>query len=411
MLPTPRDVTPAPARRPAWRFVVETILFLSYAVFGLSWIGVAPLMAVLQAHFHVGSSAIALLNTTVAAAKMVTPIVTGFAAARIGLRRTLTVGALCIVAGGVLLPLSDRFALALVGRFIFGCGGAVVVTLLAPVVVQWFEGGERLVVNALNNVAVNTGIAITLFTTTPLAARFGWRGALFIYSGLSASLALAWILLGRERDAAAIPRTATSRAPAVASYRDVWRRRETWLVTLGFLAPLALYLAFNTWLPRYLVEARGVAQTTASHLMGLCNLVGIPAAIAGGVLSARLGHRRLFIIGAGLAIGGGALGLLYARTPTGLLASACVLGAALFVASSPLLTTAMELPGMTPAHVSLLMGTVLSGSYLVSSLSPVLVGWLRDRGTSLLPGLVVWAAFSFVLVPVGVLLPETGRRR
>jgi cyanate permease len=38
----------------------------------------------------------------------------------------------------------------------------------------------------------------------------------------------------------------------------------------------------------------------------------------------------------------------------------------------------------------------------------VLVGWLHDTTGSFLPGLAIWAAFSWVLALGGLLLPETG---
>jgi cyanate permease len=177
------------------------------------------------------------------------------------------------------------------------------------------------------------------------------------------------------------------------------------------MAPLALYLALNTWLPRYYVEALGMTRAAAARYTGLFNLVGIPAAIAGGVLTRRVGLRRPFLIGAGLLVGMGALGMILGRQPAVLLGSAVALGTAFFIGGSPLLTTAMELPGMTPAHVGLMMGTLFSASYLVSSASPILVGWLRDRSGSFLPGLLVWAVASFALAVCGFLLPETGPGR
>jgi cyanate permease len=271
---------------------------------------------------------------------------------------------------------------------------------------QWFGPEELPLVNGLNNVAVNTGIAVTLFATVPLAERLGWRQALLAYAGLNAASALAWAVLGRDRAAPVAGPPARS-----ARYAEVWRMRETWLITIAFLAPLALYLALNTWLPQYYVEARGMQRAAASRYTGLFNLVGIPSALLGAVLTRRLGLRRPFLIGAGTLVGFGALGMIVGRSPAVLLASAVILGVAFFLAGSPLFTTAMELPGMTPERVALMMGTVFSASYLVSSFSPVWVGWLRDRTGSFVPGLVSWAVLSFALALAGLLLPETGPAR
>ena len=103
--------------------------------------------------------------------------------------------------------------------------------------------------------------------------------------------------------------------------------------------------------------------------------------------------------------------MFHLRDPALLMGCAVLLGIAFFIGGSALFTIPMETRGMTPAHVSLVMGTVFSFGYLVSSWSPVLVGWLRDRTGSYVPGLTIWAAFSWTLLVCALLLPETGPGR
>lgn len=385
-----------------YRFVIEALLFVTYALFGLSWIGVTPLIPELQRRFAISSAEVGLMNTAVSLAKVVAPLLTGYLAVRLGLKRTILLGSACI-GSAIAAPLVRSYRLFLLSRFVFGLGGAVVVTLLGPAVLRWFPRRELAVVNALNNVAANTGIALALFATVPLASALGASGTLTLYAALNLLLLGAWALLGREGDA---PTPTAALAPA--RYRDVWRRRETWLATLAFASTLALYLAFNTWLPRYYVEVFGLSPAAAARATGLFNLVGIPSAILGGVLTARLGRRRPFLIGAGLLVSAAAFGMFLHPSPLLITASAIALGVAFFIAGSPLFTTVMELPGVTPAHLSLIMGTLFSVSYVISSCSPVVVGLLRDRTGSFLPGLVLWSLLASGLALAGLLLPETG---
>jgi CP family cyanate transporter-like MFS transporter len=393
------------AERPSsYRFLVEALLFLTYAAFGLSWIAITPLMGDLQAAFHISGAQLGLISAVVSVAKVIAPLLTGMLAVRLGLKRTLMVGSLFICVAAF-APFAPDFKWFLASRFLFGVGGAVVVTLMGPMVMQWFPKSELPIVNAFNNVAVNTGITITLFATAPLAAHIGWQHTLVAYGLVSATLALAWALLGREREVAPVAGAAPE---ADVRYMDVWRMRETWLIALCFAGPLALYLAFNTWLPKHYMEAYHMTKAAASQYTGLFNLVGIPSAIAAGFLTRSLGLRRPFIIASGIGMGIAAFGMFLAPTPPLLLASAVLLGISLFAYVAPLFTIPMELPGMTPRHVSLMMGTVYSFAYLFSSLSPVVVGWLHDATGSFVPGLSIWAGFSFVLALGGLLLPETG---
>jgi cyanate permease len=107
-------------------------------------------------------------------------------------------------------------------------------------------------------------------------------------------------------------------------------------------------------------------------------------------------------------MGFAAFGMILAPSPAYITVAAVALGTALFTYVAPLFTIPMELEGMTSRHVSLMMGTVFSFAYLFSSLSPVMVGYLHDLTGSFLPGLAVWAVFSWVLALGGILLPETG---
>ncbi|MBM3267455.1 MAG: MFS transporter [Candidatus Sericytochromatia bacterium] len=394
--------------KPYYRYVIETLLFLTYAAFGVSWIAVTPLVGDLQAEFGINSAQLGLLNTLVAVAKVVAPILTGLLAIRIGLKKAILLGSLCICFAA-LAPFSPNFGWFLASRFMFGIGGAMVVTLLGPMTMQWFNAKERPLINAFNNVAVNTGITITLFATVPLASLLGWRHTLLVYGLISVALCVAWAVLGREHAAETggnAAATATNKANV--TYGDVWRMPETWIIALGFAGPLALYLAFNTWLPRHYMEAFGMTKAAASQFTGLFNLVGIPTAIAAGLLTQKLGVRRPFIIGAGFLMVASAFGMILFRHPALIMLSAVGLGIALFAYVAPLFTIPMELPGATPQHVSLMMGTVFSIAYVFSSLSPVVAGFLRDLTGSFLPGLGTWAFFSLALAAAGMLLPETG---
>lgn len=391
----------------SYRFLIAAVLFLTYAAFGLSWIAVTPLIGEIMTEYQINATQFGLLNTLVTIAKVFAPLLTGLLAVRFGIKKTILLGSL-FISCAALAPFAPNFTTFLASRFLFGVGGAIVVTLLSASAMQWFPKDELPLVNGFNNVAVNTGITITLFLTVPLAGMLGWRKTLLVYGLVSVALLVAWAVLGRDR--ATEPAAAAAAPTETARYRDIWRMKETWLIALIFTGPLALYLAYNTWLPKYYMEAFGMTKAAAAQYTGMFNLIGIPTAILSGIATKQLGLRKPFILVAGVLIGFAALGMFLVNNPVVILASAFVLGICLFLASSPLLTLAMELPGMTPQKISLLMGTMFSFAYVVSSLSPMLVGFLRDTTGSFVPGFAVWAVGSWVVLVGGLLLPETGPR-
>ena len=393
---------------PRHRYVIEAILFLTYALFGVSWLAVAPIAKDLAAHFQVSLTRLALLGTVVTIAKVIAPIVTGQVAGKLGLKRTILAGSF-LIALVIIAPLVPSFEVFLATRFLFGLGGAILVTLMAPMVMQWFPREELPTVNAWNGVAVNTGIAITMYTTPPLAATsLGWKGTLLVFGAANVAMFFLWAAFGRERKAEAGP-AAQAQAPAAeVSYLDVWKLKETWLASLAFTGAVALYLSFSTWLPTFYQEAFHFERAAAARYSGIVNLAGIPSAIVCGYLTKTLGVRRPFLIVGGLVTGTVAFGMFLSGNPAVIMASAVLLGIGLFIPTAAITTLLMELPGITPRHVSLIMGTMFSFCYVVSAFAPNLVAFLHDKTGSFVPGFAVLTVLSWVIFIAGFFLPETG---
>ncbi len=392
---------PVPSPSP-YRFLIEALLFLSYFVFGLSWMGYAPFLADYKTRYALSHGQAGLLISSVSFAKIFVPFLAGALATRLGVKRALLLGMVCICAS-VFTPFAGDYNLVLASRFVLGAGGAIVVTLFGAAILQWFPADERPLVNGINGVAVNSGIALALFVTVPLAQRFGRNELLAGYALISVFLTLAWWLLGRDHG----PAQGSATTAAGESYSSVLRSPETWYLAFGFAGPLSLYLVFNTWLPTFYQQSLGLPAAQASQLTGLANLVGIPAAIAGGLLTRRSGRRRPWIWGSGLVLCLSGFGLFLTRDLLWLTGFAVVYGVSIFLWVSPLLTLAMELPGMTPTRLSLVMGVFFGGSYIVAFFAPILTGALRDWTGSFTPGFVIFTLACWSLVAAGLLLPET----
>lgn len=383
----------------AW--IVEALLFLIYFAFGISWFAFSPLRGDIESFYHISKLEGGALFSSVSMAKSFVPFLAGFLVAGLGLKRSVQIGSLlCAVA--VIVPFSPDYKTMLMLRFWFGVGGALVVTLMGPIVMQLFPREKLPMINGLNNVAVNTGI-VTAFQIVPaLHEGYAWRTILVGCGLLSLALAVAWFFLGADAPAGAKKETA--------SFSQVALRKETWLITLAFTGPLALYLALNSTLPDHFRVCFGLDAKAASSLTSLFNLVGIPTAIFSGWITGKLGLRRPLIITAGVLMPLCSLGLCFAPFQVVRLASAIGLGFSLFLYVAPLFTIPMELPGSNAAFVARLNGIVFSGAYLLSGLSPMIVGFLFDKTQSYSAGLGFFCLTSALLGLAGWFLPETGPR-
>ncbi len=152
---------------------------------------------------------------------------------------------------------------------------------------------------------------------------------------------------------------------------------------------LALYLIVNTWLPTYLETAFGLTRAAASAATSTMNIWGIPASLAIGVLLQRKVWRvRGWILVGAIVLPLGMAGALLADE-TWRMTFFAVAGMGLFIPVAPLVTLLQKQPGMTAARFGMVMGTMGSVTYIVSSVAPNIVGTAIKSGvpigTALLP--------------------------
>jgi CP family cyanate transporter-like MFS transporter len=360
--------------------LIPLALFGMYASFGAAWMSVVPLFPELKAALGVDTNAVVGLVTVVALAKSVVPIAAGLLAARIGLTSSMRLAAvLCTVAVGA--PWLASFEAQLGARVVFGIGGAMWFALMGAVVVDVVAPERRGFVNALNGVAINTGAIVGLKAALPLKEVLGHQGALTLLSSGTVVFAAFVFLCGPLSSSTTKPTTSLSTVGR--SYRSVLRERMTWVIAAAFAGPLALYLIMNTWLSPHLEATFGMSRAEAASWLSTMNLWGIPASLVVGTLLQRnVKTVRLHILAGALALPVGVFGALTVDA-TWRSSFFAIAGIGMFLPVAPLVTALQRQPGMTAAKVGMVMGTMGSVTYIVSSLAPNVVGAVVQAGIGL----------------------------
>ncbi|HEY4223764.1 MAG TPA: MFS transporter, partial [Myxococcota bacterium] len=246
--------------------VVAVVMPLMYLLFGITWMGFVPLMPEVLTSTGSKPADAALLVTIISMAKSIVPILAGIVAARLGLSSTLRIAGVLILVGGIAPWLHDYAAVVAV-RFLFGVGGAVWVTLMGPVVLAALSPTARPVANAVNGVAVNSGVVIAFAVMLPLSKIIGFQAALSVASLVAALCLGALTFVGKIGDA--VPPAAIGRT--LKAYGQSLTVSTTWILAVASTGPLALYLVLNTFLGTHLLQSLGAgvdaatARSTASH--------------------------------------------------------------------------------------------------------------------------------------------------
>jgi len=371
---------------------IAFILFGMYVTFGMSWLGIVPVLPEVLKALQIDVSQGSSLYSIVSLAKSIVPIMAGILAARWGLTNPLRLsGGLILI--GLLIPFLPAYALWIAGRFVFGVGGAIWVALMGAVTMQIFPPGQRPIVNAFNGVAVNIGIILALQLTNPLSAALGWKYTLAIYSLLSGLFYLGLLSVGSLAPSPAkqAPVSGTGQLKVESQgpgYLDTLKMPVTWIVSLSFAGPLALYLVLNYWLPIYFQEVTWLVPVTEgmtevarkkiikgeiNQLMSWLNLWGCVSSIATGFLLQSFKKTKPFILVASVLLPVASLMALQSSDKGVLTLMLALTGVGMFLSVAPLVTLLQSQPKMNPVVIGMIMGTMFSVTYILSAMAPELV--------------------------------------
>jgi CP family cyanate transporter-like MFS transporter len=207
--------------------------------------------------------------------------------------RTAVLGGLVAIAAGSVLRVLDGPAVLLAGTLVVGAAMTVGNVLLPAVVKSEFPARAGTVTGMYTG-ALAAGAALTSALTAPVAAIWGWRTGLAVWSLVAVLAAVVWLTATGRRPA--------GRAHGVAARTDsvpvrVWRSPVAWAVTVVLAMQSALYYAITAWLPSLLIDDAALSLRTASLAASVFQLLGIPGALLVPALLSRLREQR------GLALG------------------------------------------------------------------------------------------------------------
>jgi len=323
----------------------------------------------------------------------------GYLTDRYGLRWTYAAGFLLWSLGAAAIGLAHSFAQILALRLVLGVGEAVAIPAGMAYIRRNFLPHEQGLPIGIFASGAMVGPAAGALLSGFLLDRIGWR-AIFVLTGLGGCLWLVpWLLMAPAR----LPQLENS--PRHGKQPFPWnaliRNRLTWAITVGvFFYQYSFYFCL-TWLPAYLVMARGLSFLRMGTFTGLPLLAMAAVSMLGGRLSdycaVRFGRplvvRRSFVAG-GMLLASVLILLLFFSSPAALFATLLVSFIGIgFAGTNYWALTQL----ISPADV---IGRVVGCQNTIGNVAgicaPLLTGLLVARTGSFQSAIIV-AAGSFVM--------------
>lgn len=369
------------------RRVVFGIVLASFVLSFFHRTAPAAIAAELTRAFALNAATLGTLAATYFYVYTLLQIPVGVLADTLGPRRILTAGSVIAGVGSLAFALAPTWEVAAAGRTLVGVGVSVAFIAILKISAVWFPANRFATLNGVTMFAGNVGAVIAGAPLAWAVTQTSWRNVFVGLAVLSLALGLAtWLRVRDTPQALGFP-PVNAHAPATfatahwtRALRDVLANPATWP---GFFVNVGIggsYLAFaGLWAVPFLVERYGMSRVNAAEHASLL-LLGVAFGSLGiGLLSDRLGHRRILMRACALLYALSWLPwLLHVQWPFSVTLAWAFLMGLLIPGFTLSWTVAKEVN--RPEHSGMATSVVNLGIFLGAGILQPLVGWVLDRG-------------------------------
>jgi sugar phosphate permease len=407
--PTFVATTTVTARATKTRWLILLLIGIMYMITYMDRTGISIAAPSIAHEFGFSQTAIGIVFSVFLWAYALGQVPAGWFADRFGPRLTLLIlvplwsvmTAMTSVATGILS--------LIIVRFIFGLAEAGAFPAATRGMQLWFPSSERGIVHGVSHSFSRFAVAIVPFIAVSIIAALGWRWIFYLFGaiGLFWSFAFFWLYrdlpekhpgvnrleLAYIRECsfdgvAPLPRVAQKRPEE--PWKKIFGSRNMWYIAVSYGCFYYGTYFYVTWFPDYLLQYRHVSLKTMGTLAPLPLVAGMVGDLLGGSLTdgiyrktGRLKFARRVVAAPSMMASGLCL-IPAALTHDAMTAIFCLAVSLFFLelVISPAWAVPMDVGGRFSGTVSGLMN--MTGA-LVASVSPIIFGYLVQRGQWITP--------------------------
>jgi len=276
------------------RWKIGLLMFLGILINYLDRVNISQSILIISKTFQFTALQKGWVLSAFASGYVLAMMVGGYLVSKLGARVALTAAGTLLALASVGCGLSTGFVSLLVFRFLIGVFEAPVYPAFASIAGTWFPKNERAKAIGLFDIGSYMGIASATLVIGFLLTNFNW-GVSFIFSGACTLVwALVWYayfrdnparhprISHREVETIAGNNTVTGLATAKTPWLKYLTNKKVIGISVGFFCFNYLKSFYLTWLPTYMVEAKGIKLLSYS----LVGSIPVIFAVIGEIITA-----------------------------------------------------------------------------------------------------------------------------
>jgi len=371
------------------RYTVLSILSISWIVSFTDRAVMSVAIPYIAVDYHLSPLAMGAVLSAFFASYSISQIPGGLLSDKFGVRRVATIAMLWWSVFTAITGAAANLTQMLIARFAFGLGEGVFPACAFKMIAVWFPKKERATANAIKFASGPLGAALAPLAVVQIVSLWGWRAVFYslFLPGVLISL-LFWIFIpDKPSESGRVSReelveieesggVATRSSERKVSLPEILKEPNVWKCFFVLFFFDIAYWGFTTWLPTYLVKARGFSMVQMGVAASLPNFAGIIGCIFGGWVSDKYfsNNRRTPIVATQLL----AAVFLYltftVKSAAMLVICQTLAGFCLMVFFSafwaiPMNTVPVKLMGVTS-------GVINMAGQIAAFISPLLIGYL-----------------------------------
>ncbi len=370
-----------------------------YFTFGVMVASIPPMVSTVRDDLGISRTAMGLALGAWALIYIVSAPLAGRIIDRIGLRNSIAIGALTIVASGVARAGAQGLGTLWLAVAIFGVGGPLVSASAPKLIAVWFgdPAERRVAVGVYTASPALGGMAALLLTNSVILPWLDdWRRVILAYSVLALFGAVVWMVVATM----APPSPSADRTPTVKGSGE-WR---VLLASPGVRLALVIGIGaffvnhgLAAWLPNVLETDADLSASSASTWVGVSSAVGIVATLV--VPRFATPERRASTLAAVMAVMTLSLVAVAAGSQWLAISGALVVG--IRAALIPLVIVAlMEADAVTPTNMGLANGLWFSFVEIGGATGPLAIGAISDTSGGFGAAMLLLAGILGVMIAI-----------
>ncbi|MBP1732345.1 MAG: major facilitator superfamily 1 [Deltaproteobacteria bacterium] len=370
---------------------------------------IPPMAHIIKKEMGVSHAAVGFLFCVPVTVVVLLATPAGFFADRLGTQKAVLIGSVVMAFGSLMRVTSTSFASLLLFTSIYGIGFSIIFPNLPKLVGSWFPREKVGLATGVYATGITTAGAVALAVTLPLVFPLTHtiQGTFFFWSMPAVLAAILWWAVAKDPPLSSRVRSDPQRAThnSSPSY-SLWKDKNMWLIALLLFFNDVHFYTWSGWSPALFMD-KGASPELAALIASFRGWVGLPMIFLMPWASYRVGLRKPFLWGSGIALALAAWAALYIPVPMGWPLMALI-GIATSGTFSMILALPLELlPSESAGTAS---GIVLSIGYLGSFLGPWVAGLIADATGNFDLALLMLLGTGLMWAASGFILPESGLR-